>query len=238
MTWFKVDDGLAFHPKVLDAGNMAMGLWVRAGAWCMANLTDGRLPRAMIAPLDGRKRDADRLIRAGLWEQVDGGYQFVDWHQWQPTKVQVKADREATRERVSRWREGRRNGVSNGVTNTVTNGVSNTAPTRPDPSLGSGTGSQSTNGHSAPRQSDRLDLQRLATILHSDQGWAERVATQVLDRAPADVRNPTAYVEHAIREHIEDYRPTPTPPKIGDLCWHGRPATTCPDCQAAAASWA
>ena len=33
MAWFKVDDKLAFHPKVLTAGNTAIGLWVRAGAW-------------------------------------------------------------------------------------------------------------------------------------------------------------------------------------------------------------
>ena len=31
--WFKVDDNLALHPKVLGAGNAAMGMWVRAGSW-------------------------------------------------------------------------------------------------------------------------------------------------------------------------------------------------------------
>lgn len=33
MSWFKVDDHLAFHRKTLAAGNEAMGLWVRAGSW-------------------------------------------------------------------------------------------------------------------------------------------------------------------------------------------------------------
>lgn len=31
MPWFKVDDTLALHGKVVAAGNPAMGLWVRAG---------------------------------------------------------------------------------------------------------------------------------------------------------------------------------------------------------------
>jgi len=41
MPWFKVDDTLAFHAKVVAAGNAAMGLWVRAGAHSMQQLTDG-----------------------------------------------------------------------------------------------------------------------------------------------------------------------------------------------------
>lgn len=128
MTWFKVDDNLALHPKVLAAGNAAMGLWVRAGSWCAANLTDGSLPTAMVSPLGGRRRDAERLCEVGLWGKVDGGYQFKNWPEYQPTKVEIKRDREATAKRVSEWRERQRNTV----TNTVTNGVQ-TAP-RPVPS--------------------------------------------------------------------------------------------------------
>lgn len=101
-----------------------------------------------------------------------------------------------------------------------------------------GLGSQSTNGRSANGHNDGPDLKKLAKILHSDEPWAQRVATQVLDRAPANIRNPTAYVESAIREHIDDYRPTPTPPSIKDLCWHGRVEAVCPDCRASSQEWA
>lgn len=129
MTWFKVDDTLAFHPKVMHAGNAAMGLWVRAGSYCAAHLTDGRLTAAMIPPLGGRLRDAKRLVECGLWGETDDGFEFIGWGEFQPTKAQVSAERRATAARVAAWREGQRNAV----TDTVTNGVSTPAPSRPDP---------------------------------------------------------------------------------------------------------
>lgn len=67
MTWFKVDDGLCFHPKAIAAGNAALGLWVRAGSWCGANLTEGWLPATMVGTLGGQKRDAQKLVHSGLW---------------------------------------------------------------------------------------------------------------------------------------------------------------------------
>lgn len=72
MPWFKVDDGLPDHPKVLLAGNAAMGLWVRAGAWSMKHLTDGFIPEAFVRLL-GTAKEARALVTAGLWVKVEGG---------------------------------------------------------------------------------------------------------------------------------------------------------------------
>jgi hypothetical protein len=44
MTRFLIDDNFAMNKRVIDAGNKAIGLWVRAGAWSAANNTDGFLP--------------------------------------------------------------------------------------------------------------------------------------------------------------------------------------------------
>jgi len=137
MPWFKVDDGLCFHPKAIAAGNSALGLWVRAGSWCGANLTGGALPRHMIGTFGAQKRDAAKLVSAGLWCETEEGYQFNSWDEYQPTKDQVEADRKAGRERQARWRERHANANSNGVTNTDTNGATNTTPTRPDPTSSS-----------------------------------------------------------------------------------------------------
>jgi len=133
VAWFKVDDHLSMNPKVIAAGNSAMGLWVRGGSWCAANLTDGRLPAAMVQPLGGRTRDAQRLVEVGLWVKVDGGYQFKGWTDYQPTKVEVEAERAANRERQKEYRERRRNGGRNSVTPPVSNAATNSTPTRPDP---------------------------------------------------------------------------------------------------------
>jgi hypothetical protein len=106
MPWFKVDDNLALHAKVLTAGNGAMGLWVRAGAWSMQQLTDGFVPNAIAATL-GTKGEAGRLVSAGLWDQKDDGYQFHEWEQRQPSRVQLHAERDAAAERKRKSRERR-----------------------------------------------------------------------------------------------------------------------------------
>lgn len=101
--WFKVDDSLAFNPKVIEAGNSAIGLWVRAGAWSGQHLTNGFVPSAVVRRLGGRHL-VPRLIAAGLWHEVDGGYQFHDWARYQPTKADALEGRAKARERKARSR--------------------------------------------------------------------------------------------------------------------------------------
>lgn len=107
MPWFKVDDTLAFHAKAIAAGNAAMGLWVRAGAWSMQTLSDGFVP-AQVARQIGTKSEAARLVREGLWIEKDEGYLFHEWDQRQPSRIQVKADRSAAAERQRKAREAAR----------------------------------------------------------------------------------------------------------------------------------
>lgn len=144
MPWFKIDDTLALHSKVIEAGNAAMGLWVRAGSYCAQQLTDGYVSQRALSML-GTRSQASALVAAGLWDKVPGGWQFHDWTDYQPTRADVEKERAATKERQARWRESRRrnavtNASRNTVTNGVTNGVTNAAPgdvypTRPDPTL-------------------------------------------------------------------------------------------------------
>lgn len=100
MAWFKADDQLPFHPKVLAAGNAAMGLWIRAGTWSSSQLTDGFIPTA-IASAMANECDADALVDANLWDRVNGGYQFHDWADFQPSAEEERAKREA-RKRAGR----------------------------------------------------------------------------------------------------------------------------------------
>lgn len=109
MPWFKVDDTLAFHAKTLAAGNAAMGLWVRAGAWSMQTLSDGWVPMQVARQL-GTRTEASRLVAAGLWIEKDDGYLFHEWEQRQPSRVKVYADREANAEKLRKWREKNRKG--------------------------------------------------------------------------------------------------------------------------------
>lgn len=114
MPWFRVDDDLALHPKAIAAGNAALGLWVRAGAYAAQYLTEGRVPTGILAVLGGRPRDAAALVAAGLWEVTDDGWRFHQWEERQPTRAQVEADRKAAAERQRRARQrarDRRDGI-------------------------------------------------------------------------------------------------------------------------------
>jgi len=110
--WFRVDDNLAFHHKTLAAGNAAMGLWVRAGAWSQQMLTGGFVPDAVAQQLGG-KALAKRLVDAALWERLPTGYAFHEWSQRQPDAGKVKEARAAESAAGSlgahrRWHIGRR----------------------------------------------------------------------------------------------------------------------------------
>ena len=108
MAWFKVDDKLHSHPKRYRAGLRAMGLWVIAGSWCGDQLTDGLIPRDMLAALGGKPSDAKALVDAGLWEACPEGWRFHDWQGQNPMRHDVETQREAWRERQRAARERRR----------------------------------------------------------------------------------------------------------------------------------
>lgn len=106
MPHFRVDDALHSHPKAQRAGDDAMGMWVRAGSFCMAYLTDGFVPEWWVKQQPNGTRKAKKLVTSGLW--VDGairdgerGYQF---HEFtgpgrQDSREQIEADREKWRKK-------------------------------------------------------------------------------------------------------------------------------------------
>lgn len=111
MPWFRVDDNLAFHAKTVAAGNAAMGLWVRAGAWAMQQLTDGHVPRHMAQQM-GTRGEIRRLVDSGLWVETDEGYRFHEWGERQPSKADVTRAAEAkgqagARGNHTRWHKRR-----------------------------------------------------------------------------------------------------------------------------------
>lgn len=240
MVWFRVDDKFHDHRKTRTAEMEAVGLWTLAGSWCGDNLTDGFVPLSVLPRWGGRaKRAAGRLVEVGLWEVTtkDGerGYQFHEWGGWQPTREQVERERADARERMKRARARNKPRSPDERTGDVrpnvggTNGVSSASPTRP---VGSGTLVSQLESQPRDNSGDRLDLQRIAPALGGDPAHAERVARDVLGRSPKPPADPTAYVLAAIRERPADYRPTPTPPGVRNLCRdHGQDARTCVHCR-------
>ena len=108
MVDFRVNDGFGQHPKTVGLSLEAVGLWTLAGAWSMRYLTDGYIPTEAMRSISTRRQPLQDLIDRNLLQPSNGGYQFVDWIQYQRTRDQIEADRERNRKRLAKWREGKR----------------------------------------------------------------------------------------------------------------------------------
>lgn len=202
MPWFKVDDNFAFHAKAVAAGNPAVGLWSRAGAWCAQQLTDGFVPDHILTAI-GTKAQADKLVAVGLWKRVEGGHEFHEWHDRQPSRVDVEADRAAAKERMRVARENKRkatqstkpqvSGSRSGEHERSFAGSSgevsgkfgdpefgNPDPTRPDPTrpIPPTEVSTSADADAAPKPSNTLAV--------LDRPDVERICTHLADRIEAN----------------------------------------------------
>lgn len=142
MSWVKLDDQFPNHPKVLKAGGAAAWLYVAGLCYSQAHLTDGIIPAVAVprlidydslASLNPLSRQyvatlrrvvqelCTSLVDHGLWELVPGGYRIHDYHDYNSTAESVRTRREATREKIAKWRDSKRETPpSNPVTPTVT----------------------------------------------------------------------------------------------------------------------
>lgn len=118
MAWFKVDDGFTNSKPVLKISRRyraaAVGLWTLAGAWSAKELTDGFVPDYIIEEVASTVAIAGVLVKVGLWEVAEDGWQFVGWKKYQPMRDQVLAARAAEAERKRVARNSNRNPNVNG----------------------------------------------------------------------------------------------------------------------------
>jgi len=130
--WAKLDDQFSDHPKVVAAGPLAGWLAVCGLCYASRYLTDGYIPLAQVrklADLDNAAELTDRLVAAGLWEAIEGGYMIHDYLEYNPSRAQVLAAREANARRQEQWRQSQRQDDHTEIhSNAVTVGVTNTRP--------------------------------------------------------------------------------------------------------------
>lgn len=116
MPWFKIDDSAHSHPKWVKAGNAALGLWLRCGAYSAQHLLEGRVP-GDIAKLYGTGPQAAKLVKVGLWHDSthtcdrcppveEGDYVIHDFFEGgrNSTRAQTLANRQAATERKAKSR--------------------------------------------------------------------------------------------------------------------------------------
>jgi hypothetical protein len=85
----KIDKRFYCHPKAVKARVSepgAISLWLFANCFCRDHRQQGWLSRDQALDL-GSEAEIQALVDAGLWQEVDGGYQFKDWLEWNPDFV-------------------------------------------------------------------------------------------------------------------------------------------------------
>lgn len=109
-----MDDSIYDDPAVARAGTAAFGLYSRCGAYVARHLLDGFVPSEVAAQY-GTPEWTSRLLAAGLWETVPGGFhmpRYLGDKDKNPSKEKVLAERQAKAERQQRWLENKRSARS------------------------------------------------------------------------------------------------------------------------------
>lgn len=96
------------HPRTANLSPVAAGILCRAWSYCADQMTDGEVPRFIVAAFFGGNPDeavVRELVEAGLWEEASAGYRMRDWAERNITKAAWEERKAKARDRVQRYRE-------------------------------------------------------------------------------------------------------------------------------------
>jgi hypothetical protein len=131
MTWVKLDDGFASHPKTIAAGPHGVALFVTSLCWVARNLTDGRIPKhvlpALAAEAGVKKAVADTLVAVGYWHDRGDHWEINGYLERNPSRQKVENDR-------ARWRGYKRGSTAESHVESNGDSTADSAHSRPDPS--------------------------------------------------------------------------------------------------------
>ena len=127
MTWIKLDDGAATHPKLMALTPTERWAWIELLCYCARYRTDGNVPPNIVTACPSMSSKCLRkLVDLHLLDDLpDGSIRIHDWAEYNP-KDPTAADR------MRRYRDRTENAAEQGksepdtVTNTVTNAVTGT----------------------------------------------------------------------------------------------------------------
>lgn len=131
MAWTRHDDRRPFTAKMAALSDAAYRLDDELLSWCAANGTDGRVSARLmptISPRSARRRVVEELVANGRLHRAGevhcghprcptpglDGYSVHDYLQYNPTAAEAISEREATAQRVAKWRASR-NGSGNAL---------------------------------------------------------------------------------------------------------------------------
>lgn len=216
MPWARFDDRFPSNRKVRLLSDGAFRLYVSSICWSAENLTDGVIKTTelrLVADVRAARTRAKELVEFGLWEDLSGtGWRIHDYHDYNPTAEQVKADRAAKTARQQRWREKNKGGQTDpeppdgnadvdASTDTSRDGAGDAAPSRPVPTRpepvvmaevgGDAVGSSERTPQTAPIDADGF------VLTDGMRRWAHRDGYAAL-----------VDIDHATAQFISHYRST------------------------------
>ena len=111
MTWVRIDDQLHSHPKIRHAWRIeqaSLGLHLLALSYASCHLTDGTITQDFVddqLPIKAKRaRAIAALEAAGLWERNGDGWTIHDYLDYNQSRAQTVARRQAD---AARKRGGR-----------------------------------------------------------------------------------------------------------------------------------
>ncbi len=118
MTWVKLSDDFATHPKVIGLSDAALRALIESYCYAARHRTDGHVPAPVLKRIAPRRTKTE-LVDAGLWDtNGDGGTVIHDYLEYNPSRAELdekdarisEVRREAGRIGGLRSGEARRNG--------------------------------------------------------------------------------------------------------------------------------
>jgi hypothetical protein len=89
------------------AGAAAAWLYVSGLCYCSKHLTDGRIPKAIVARLTDQRKVldlAERLVTVGLWTDEGPSFQVHDYLEHQRSKKTIESERSSAKVRANKRR--------------------------------------------------------------------------------------------------------------------------------------
>ncbi len=173
MTWLRIDDGFARHPKVVQLARSERWTWLEILCYCAHYKTNGHVLANVREVVPSAKTTlVEKLVSVRLLDKTEDGWKVHDWDDYNPSDP-TAADR------AKRYRDRNANRdatVTTNVTNGVTETVTRTAPRArasapvPVPSPEVSSPSSVANG-ADDDESIKRELIRLATGDDQERRW-------------------------------------------------------------------
>lgn len=97
--WARFQGDFPTHPKVVRLTDGAFRLHASGICYCAQYLTDGIVPREVVATLVPTydPKDLTALVKAGLWVKDDreAAYRIHDYLEWNRSRAQINRERDA-----------------------------------------------------------------------------------------------------------------------------------------------